>query len=239
MVGVSGDLIDEYLRKLRASLRTPPHRTAQILAEAEDHLRESAAAGEALGLTERDAQEAAIAAFGPVRAVVRAHRRPASAVAAELGLAAWKLAAIYLLAVAGAGIVLLLLFRVIGVHADGPPDPVGAVAGLGGCGIAGLALLAGYLRARRSQRRRGRRAPEALLGGYFPLVTAIFMLPSGPVAVTLTTTLAHPSGAFALPSLAGVVGSIVVALGYAVQMGRTIVRQGRRAGPTDREANYA
>jgi HAAS len=154
-VGVSEDLIAEYLGRLRTSLRTPPERTAQILAEAEDHLRESAAAGEALGLTERDAEEAAIAAFGPVRSVVLAHRRPASTVAAELGMAAWKIAAIYLL------------------------------------------------------------------------------------AVTLTATLAHSSGAFALAGMAGVVGSIVVALGYVVQMGRTIVRQRHDANPTDREANHA
>jgi hypothetical protein len=40
VVGVTG-LIEEYLRQLRASLRTRPEETSRILAEAEDHLRES------------------------------------------------------------------------------------------------------------------------------------------------------------------------------------------------------
>jgi hypothetical protein len=49
VVGVNGDLIEQYLSRLRADLRTPAERTAQILAEAEDHLRESVAAGIAIG----------------------------------------------------------------------------------------------------------------------------------------------------------------------------------------------
>ena len=69
MVGVTDDLIARYLAELKAGLRTTPERAGKILAEAEDHLRESAAAGEAMGITERDAQEAAIAAFGGARAV--------------------------------------------------------------------------------------------------------------------------------------------------------------------------
>jgi hypothetical protein len=74
VAGVTGDLIAGYLAELRASLRRlPRERTAEILAEAEDHLRESAAAGVAIGMTRREAQEAAISAFGSVRAVVRAH----------------------------------------------------------------------------------------------------------------------------------------------------------------------
>jgi hypothetical protein len=39
VVGVTEDLIAQYLAQLRAGLRTPPERTEQILAEAEDHLR--------------------------------------------------------------------------------------------------------------------------------------------------------------------------------------------------------
>ena len=44
-----------------------------MLAEAEDHLRESVAEGLAAGLSEREAQEHAVSSFGSVRAVVRAH----------------------------------------------------------------------------------------------------------------------------------------------------------------------
>ena len=37
-----------------------------IAAETEDHLRETAAAGMAIGMTELEAQQAAISSFGPV-----------------------------------------------------------------------------------------------------------------------------------------------------------------------------
>jgi len=48
VVSVTDDLIAAYLVQLKAGLRTTPERARQILAEAEDHLRESAAAGEAM-----------------------------------------------------------------------------------------------------------------------------------------------------------------------------------------------
>jgi HAAS domain-containing protein len=63
--------VEEYLRQLRASLRTRPEETSRILAEAEDHLLEGVAAGLAAGLTETEAAEAAISSFGTVRAVAR------------------------------------------------------------------------------------------------------------------------------------------------------------------------
>jgi len=80
MTGPTGD----YLDQLRASLPTKPAETSRILAEAEDHLRESVAAGLRAGLTETEAQEAAISAFGSVRAVVRAHQTGRTLVAAAL-----------------------------------------------------------------------------------------------------------------------------------------------------------
>jgi hypothetical protein len=67
--------MDVYLRELSASLCMSRVERDRILAEAEDHLRESIAAGLAAGLTEAEAQEAAISAFGSVNAVVRAHER--------------------------------------------------------------------------------------------------------------------------------------------------------------------
>jgi hypothetical protein len=71
-----------------------------ILAEAEDHLRESAAAAVAAGQTETEAQQAAIAGFGSVRAVVRAHAAArhgrAFAAIADAVLGTWKLVAVYL-----------------------------------------------------------------------------------------------------------------------------------------------
>jgi len=98
---VPRDPIAGYLAELRAGLRSPAAEAELIVAEAEDHLRETAAAGMAAGMTELDAHQAAIASFGPVRAVVRAHRRPA-VTAGEAALAAWKVTAL-LATTAGAG----------------------------------------------------------------------------------------------------------------------------------------
>lgn len=96
------DQIAEYLDQLRSSLLTSRRRAQLILDEAEDHLRESAAAGVAAGRTEAEAQQAAVASFGSVRAVVRAHAaaRHGVPIAAmtEVVLAGWQLVTIYLLA---------------------------------------------------------------------------------------------------------------------------------------------
>ena len=102
--------VDEYLGQLRASLRTKPAETSRILAEAEDHLRESVAAGLRAGMTEVEAQEAAVSAFGSVRAVVRAHQTRRARAIAVLGgcaMTSWKLAGLSLLAFGVSGLALL------------------------------------------------------------------------------------------------------------------------------------
>ena len=241
MVGVSEDPIGEYLAQLRAGLHTSPRRAEEIMAEAEDHLRESAAAGLAAGMTERDVHEAAIAAFGPVRAVVRAHRRPA-AVLAEVGMVAWKLAAVYLLMVFCAGVALLIfLYWILGLETvvpQGPPPGTRVVQGpadflrlaviLGIVGITGLALLSGYVAARRYQRRRAR-ARAALLGGYFPMAAAICMLFTGAVVVAMHMVLNVRVGQSSMAAL--VAAACFVAIGYAVRMVWTLLRQGRSGRP--------
>jgi hypothetical protein len=251
VVGVSGDLIEEYLAQVRAQLRTSDERAAQILAEGEDHLRESAEAGVAIGMTEREAQEAAISAFGSVRAVVRAHRRPA-ATATEVGMAAWKLAAIYLLTVPAVDLLLTtFLYEIVRTSsvAPGPvphtlvvtnafSDVVPLIAGVSASASGGLALLLGYRRVRRSRRRRGQPV-LAPLGGFFPLGAAIFMLFAGPVAGALIAPHVHLPGGYAILAAAGVVGSVVVSLGYAAAMVMALARQRRDGGTTDQEAGYA
>lgn len=250
MVGMSGDLIETYLAELRASLRTPPERTAEILTEAEDHLRSSAAAGEALGLTERDAQEAAIAAFGSVRAVVKAHRRPA-AVLAEVGMAAWRIAAIYLLAIGCTGAVIIPLQLLLSRRKPAVPGssgnglalapvhdvPVAAVV-LAGLGLAGLMLLAWYRRAGRSRLRQGR-ATAAPLGGYFPLVAAVSLLFIGPVTAVLIGTQVHMSDGFGIIVVAAALGSLAAAVGYTIKMGRMLHRQGKATQTDGGDAHYA
>jgi hypothetical protein len=112
------DRIEEYLSDLRASLELAPDEAELVVAEAEDHLRETAACGLATGMTEHEAQLAAISAFGSVTAVVRAHAsRPAgfirgrtpAAILADLVLASWKLAGTGLIAVGVSGLVVLLM----------------------------------------------------------------------------------------------------------------------------------
>jgi len=114
----SPDLIEAYLNELRASLQRAPENAELVVAEAEDHLRETAADGLAAGMTEREAQQAAISAFGSVTAVVRAHAsrpggflrgRTPAAVLGDLILAGWKLAGTGLIAVGVSGLVVLLM----------------------------------------------------------------------------------------------------------------------------------
>ena len=130
MKGADHDLIEEYLRQLRASLRAGATEAELIVAEAEDHLCETTAVGLATGLTEREAQEAAISAFGSVRAVVRAHEttpgnlvkgRTPAAVIEDLCLAAWKLGAIGLTAVGASGLLVLVMNATLGRAFTGQP----------------------------------------------------------------------------------------------------------------------
>ena len=97
------DLVAAYLADLRGKLRAPD--ADLVIAEAEDHLRESVAAGVAIGMTDREAQEAAISAFGSVRAVVRAHNLRVGQVARDLVMAALKLGWIGCFSVAASGFV--------------------------------------------------------------------------------------------------------------------------------------
>ena len=151
--------VEEYLRQLRASLRTRPEETSRILAEAEDHLHESVAAGRAAGLTEAEAAEAAISSFGTIRAVVRAHQTPRGQAAAALGglvMALWWLVGTVLSSVFAVGLLMIVVIAAAGPH-PGPPGPdpdpdPGALVGLVvACGLLGLPLLWSWVR--RYQRR--------------------------------------------------------------------------------------
>jgi hypothetical protein len=229
VVGVSEDLIEQYLADLRASLRTPPERTAQILAEAEDHLRESAAAGLAVGMSEREAQEAAISALGTVRAVARANRRPSAALA-DLGMAACKAAGVYLLAIFAASFV--VFFAVRQAVSGAPPGryPFATPQGYAGppalwasCGAAGLVLLCGYHIARRVRRHR---LSEDMLGGFYPLVAVVSCVTLAVILAVLSrvTRVPQPRLPEALP------GALAVA---AERRSARPRRRARRTGPAE------
>jgi hypothetical protein len=132
-IGPNGP-IDLYLSQLRACLRVPPQEAELILAEAEDHLRETAAAGLAAGMTEHEAQEAAISSFGSVQAVVRAHemRRGGIAAVIDLSMAAWKLGSLGLLAVGVSGLVAAAMNVAFGRSFVGAP-PSGTTFGAAAC----------------------------------------------------------------------------------------------------------
>jgi hypothetical protein len=133
MVGMSAagrEPIAEYLDQLRVGLRVARGEADLIVAEAEDHLREMTASGMAIGMTELEAQQAAISAFGSVRAVVRAHAeepghlvkgRSAADVIVDLCLAAWKLGGIGLTAVGASGLVVLVMNLTVGRAFTGRP----------------------------------------------------------------------------------------------------------------------
>jgi hypothetical protein len=130
----SNDPIEQYLTQLRTRLRVPRHEAELILAEAEDHLRETAATGLAAGMTEREARDAAISSFGSVQAVVRAHevRQTGAAAIIDLGMAAWKLGSLGLLAVGASGLVAAGMNAAFGRSFVGAA-PAGARFGAAAC----------------------------------------------------------------------------------------------------------
>ncbi len=135
------DLIGEYLTELRARLELAPADTELVVAEAEDHLRETVASGLATGMTEHEAQLTAISAFGPVEAVVYAHAsrpdgfvrgRTPAAILGDLILAGWRLAGTGLIAVGISGLVVLVMNMVFGRAFTGQA-PAGVSFGRADC----------------------------------------------------------------------------------------------------------
>lgn len=228
------DPIQQYLDELRLSLRIPE--VGRILVEAEDHLRAATAAGRAEGLTEREAQQAAIAGFGPVRAIVYAHQTRhgrVAAVLADLAIALWRVAAFYLLAA--------FLLGLGGLLRSGSGCPgraascklltlvpetsaLAALISWAATGVAGLALLAAYFAVRRVQRRRGR-VWSVPLGGYFPLAAVVASVAVG-VGVLYATT--HV--AFGPWSAIIIYAAVGLAVTYGLRMWRMLWNQARGRG---------
>ena len=153
MSAVAPDLIAGYLEELYAGLRVPAAEAELIAAEAEDHLRETAAAGIAIGMTELEAQQAAISSFGPIRAVVRAHRRR-TVTAGGVAMAAWKLAALLATTVGVGGLAGMGIFTYLLRSAPDGPGPVPTVA------VVYAAMAAGGLVLLAARRLTGHRTPR-------------------------------------------------------------------------------
>ena len=260
MSGARTDLIDGYLAELRAGLWVPAAEAELIVAEAEDHLRETVAVGLAIGMTELEAHQAAISSFGPVRAVLRAHRRR-TVTAVDAVMAAWKLTGLLATIVGAGGLAAIFLLHSptvwpTGVRAvqDGPgvcqcsisivPIASPAVLALPFAAIAagGLALLAIRQLATRWLARRGTsgrdpRSP-AVTASFFLLVTALLsaLNVSGVGAVTnqndWTTPISSGTSTTTVPFVPGaiVAGCLAVAIGYGFQAARGLARRGPGSG---------
>jgi hypothetical protein len=242
------DQIAEYLDQLRSGLLASRRRAQLILDEAEDHLRESAAAGVAAGLTEAEAQQAAIASFGSVRAVVRAHAagrhgRAFAAVSAVV-LAAWQLLTVYLLAVFGVWLAYRLLSTPVGGSLVVMPVPAGASVCIKGCnhidpgqpviaylyptsdvwlgaGAIGVALLALFAFIRFWQRRSGRVRPMPL-GSYSPMPGVVIFF-----GVAVLIVCAWARGTSPVDLGVPLVAAVCSAVGYAIALGRALHRRPR------------
>jgi hypothetical protein len=214
--------IRQYLDQLRLSLRIPE--VGRILVEAEDHLRAATAAGVAAGLTETEAQRAAIARFGPVSAIVYAHQTRHGRVAAiltDLGLAAWRVAASYL----------LLGFVISGLSKLGPGRQAITLSGVlwwAAAGTGGVALLAAFYAVRHVQRRSGR-VWSVPLGGYFPLAAAgTSGLVTASCVVLLSTGVATDGAGRAVSLIAFLALGLVITYGW--RMVRMLRDQAREPG---------
>ncbi|MGH3189063.1 MAG: HAAS signaling domain-containing protein [Streptosporangiaceae bacterium] len=248
------DLIHGYLAELRAGLWVSADEAELIVAEAEDHLRETAAVGIEIGMTELEAHQAAISSFGPVRAVIRAHRRR-TVTAGDAVMAAWKLTGL-LATIVGAGGLATVLSQ------NGPPAGATGVRvvqdGHGVCqcsfsmvpitssamtalpfaavAAGGLALLATrQLAARRlALRATSGRNPwsPAVTASFFLLVTALLsaLNVSGVGAVTNQSYWFSPlsSGSMTatVPFVPGaiVAGCLAAAVGYGLQAALRLAR---------------
>ena len=79
--------VESYLAELRRALRHDPLLARRVLEEAADHLAEIAAAERRSGMSQHDAEEAAVRRFGPAEKLARTFDRYSLPLRALLGLA--------------------------------------------------------------------------------------------------------------------------------------------------------
>jgi hypothetical protein len=249
MSGAGRDLIAGYLAELRAGLRVQPAEAELILAEAEDHLRETATVGMAVGMTELEAQHAAISSFGPVGAVVRAHRRR-TATAVDAAVAAWKLTALLAATVGAVG--LATVFLLMRSRPAGPPGiqlvPVARGPAMTALVVdaamtaGGLALLATRRLAARRLASRGVSGRDllspAIKASFFLLASALLFAlhASGVTLLTAHQSWSTPTSSGSINTAVSivpaivVVGCLAVAVGYGVQTAFRRAQRGLGSG---------
>ena len=252
MSAVASDLIAGYLEELYAGLRVPAAEAELIAAEAEDHLRETAAAGIAIGMTELEAQQAAISSFGPVRAVAQAHRRR-TVTAGGAAMAAWKLAALLATTVGVGGLAGMGIFTYLLRSAPDGPGPVPTVLVVyAAMAAGGLVLLAARRLTGHRTTGRDRLSPGATASCFLlasaPLAALIVRLivsgPGMPIAPAITLSWATPLSAgsvSAAPLVSGAVvaGCLAVAAGYGLRAALIRTRRGSRSSALRRVLGQA
>ena len=245
MSGTAPDLIAGYLEELHAGLRVPAAEAELIAAEAEDHLRETAAAAMAIGMTELEAQQAAISSFGPVRAVARAHRRRTLTVGGA-AMAAWKLAALLATTVGVGGLAGMGIFTYLLRSAPDGPGPVPTVA------VVYAAMAAGGLVLLAARRLTGHRTPRrdplspgvtascflvasALLGIFGFVLRSAPAVPRGPTGpCSFVCDVGGPAPASSPGPGAGPVLTVLVAYAAMAAGGLVLLAARRVTGTTPR-----
>jgi hypothetical protein len=110
------DAIDDYLDELAGRAHPGGARFRRVLAEAEEHLRESAASLRRAGMDEGSAACEAVSRFGPVEPLVAEARPSATVWAADAVRAAWLLGSTGLAAVGLSGVLAWALQAVAGAR---------------------------------------------------------------------------------------------------------------------------
>ena len=118
------EAIERYLDRLLLELRGRATDVRRILVETEEHLRDEVAAGLAEGLPVEEAEERAIARFGPPRVVARRFGPTSTRVLPELVRALTLLIAVGLIAIGASGVLSMGLRAVFG-SSFVAGDPVG------------------------------------------------------------------------------------------------------------------
>jgi hypothetical protein len=144
-----------YLDELRAGLELGPEEAGLVVAEAEDHLRETASCGLAAGMTEY------VGVSGLAVLLMNLALGRAFTGQAPPGVSFRKADCAYWMGL-WPGARTCAAAQMLEASSD-------AVVLRAGAGVLGVALLAGYGVVRYVQRRRGR-GPVVVLAGYFPLL---------------------------------------------------------------------
>jgi HAAS domain-containing protein len=106
---LTGELIERYLDELQVRLSGSPRQIRRMLREVEEHLHDAMEAGLARGLDAGEAEQQAVAAFGPAAGVARACNVSTWQLLRSLAAQALALVGVALVAVGLSGAVIAVM----------------------------------------------------------------------------------------------------------------------------------